>query len=121
MPSDSGAGPHDRRWNSSRSRNAPEPQCPASRCGYGIATRAGETLTPSSVPRAYARWRGWPSPGQGASSNSSLVSLGRVVHGERAGAGALGAAVLDQLDLALHDHQPRALVDLMLAQRLARG
>src|SRR2546421_1876554 len=55
----------------------------------------------------------------GVARHPHLVALGRVVYGERAGAGALGAAVLHQLDLAVDDHQPRALVNLVLAQRLA--
>ena len=41
VPSDSGSAPQDRPWNSSRSRNAPEPQCPASRWGKSCIAAGG--------------------------------------------------------------------------------
>src|SRR5205823_292530 len=56
-----------------------------------------------------------PEAGRGANPDAR----GGLEHGQRAGAGALGAAVLDQLDLAVHDDQPRPLVDLVLLQHLA--
>src|SRR3979409_43328 len=59
MPSDSGApSPQERPWNSSSSRKAPEPQCPARRCGYGISTRPGETFTPAAYPALARHLRG---------------------------------------------------------------
>src|SRR3954452_13323965 len=41
MPSDSGASPQVSPWNSSRSRYAPDPQCPALRWGSGSRTDVG--------------------------------------------------------------------------------
>src|SRR5207247_153563 len=87
--------------------------------GYPSGTRAKRSGPLAGVSLAGPRREQEQQPRVAARAH--LVALGRVEDGERAGAGGGALAVLNQFDLALHDDQLRALVDLMLLQRLARG
>src|SRR5881392_207274 len=51
MPSDSGSGPQESPWNSSRSRKAPDPQWPAMRCGNCSTADTGRQGSARTIGR----------------------------------------------------------------------